>query len=227
MLSVVVPTLDEEVALPLLLADLARLRVAHEIIVADGGSRDGTRQAAADAGARVVRVPRGRGSQLREGASFARARVLCFLHADVRLDDAALRALERAAALPDGVSLAFTLRIAASGWRFRFVEWGTDRRARWGRLPYGDQGLVLTRATYDRAGGFPDMPLMEDVAFVRRLRHHARVRILREPIDVSPRRWQKDGVLRRMLRNWMLLTAYLAGVPPARLARAYEPWPNS
>ncbi len=224
LLSVVVPTLEEARALPSLIADLARLRVPHEIIVADGGSQDGTQAGAAALGARVVDTARGRGSQLRAGAAVARGRVLCFLHADVRLDGAALRALERAVTLPDDVVLAFTLRIAASGWRYRFVEWGTDRRARWGRLPYGDQGLVLTRATYEEAGGFPPIPLMEDVVFVRRLRGRAEVRILPERIAVSPRRWQKDGVLRRMLRNWLLLTAYLVGIPPARLTPAYQPW---
>ena len=223
-LSIVIPTLDEASALPALLADLALLGVSHEVIVADGGSTDDTPEIARRAGAKVVRAPRGRGQQLAAGARAARSDVLCFLHADVRLSPGARSAVERAVGLPDGVAIAFGLRIAAEGWRYRFVEWGTDRRSRWARMPYGDQGLMLTRATYDQAGGFQSLVLMEDVDLVRRLRGVATVRILPERLEVSPRRWQRDGVLRRMLRNWILAAGYLAGVPPARLAKRYRPY---
>lgn len=224
MLSIVIPTLNEAAILPGLLGDLRALRVVHEVIVVDGDSTDQTRQLASRCGARVVRATRGRGPQLRAGVKTARGEVLCFLHADARLSHAALAALEWIAGnCPDGVAHAFTLRIAGEGWRYRFVEWGTDRRSRWGKLPYGDQGLILTRATYERAGGFPPLPLMEDVALVRRIRRQARIVILPERIDVSARRWEKDGVLRRMLRNWLLLGAYLAGVDADRLAAAYRP----
>lgn len=224
LLSVVIPTLDEARALPALLDDLRAVDVPYEVVVADGGSGDGTRAIARDAGARVVEVPAGRGAQLAAGAAAARGTTLCFLHADVRLPSSTCAALARVADLPDGVAIAFRLHIAADGWRYRFVEWGTDRRSRWGRLPYGDQGLVLTRASYERSGGFAPLPLMEDVALVRRLRALGDVRILPECVHVSPRRWERDGVLRRMLRNWLLVTAYLAGVPPERLARAYRPY---
>lgn len=224
MISVVVPTLDEETALPELLADLAQLAVTHEVIVADGGSADATCAIARGAGARVVQAPRGRGQQLAAGARAARGEVLCFLHADVRVHAVARAALDRAATLPDGVALAFGLRIDAEGWRYRFVEFGTDRRSRWGRMPYGDQGLILTRTTYDLAGGFQPLVLMEDVDLVRRLRRVASVRMLPERLEVSPRRWQRDGVLRRMLRNWLLAAAYLLGASPERLAARYRPY---
>lgn len=224
MLSVVIPALNETAALPGLLDDLARLGVAHEVIVDDGGSTDGTPGLALSRGARAVAGARGRGAQLAEGAAAARGRVLCFLHADVRLDVRAIRALERCVDMPDGEARTFTLHIAAHGWRYRLVEWGARWRSRWGRLPYGDQGLVLTRATYDRAGGFAPLPLMEDVDFILRLRRDVHVSVLRERITVSARRWQREGVLRRTLRNWMLLGAYLAGAAPAALARRYRPW---
>jgi rSAM/selenodomain-associated transferase 2 len=224
-LSVVVPTLNEAHTLPALLADLAALRLPHEVVVVDGGSADATAAIADAAGARIVRSAAGRGTQLRAGAAAARGRVLCFLHADARLPPDTRAALERVAGEGrDGVAVAFTLRIAGAGWRYRFVEWGTERRSRLARLPYGDQGLVLTRTTYHDAGGFPDLPLMEDVALVRALAGRARVCVLPEPIVVSARRWERDGVLRRMLRNWTLLAAYLGGVPAARLARAYRPF---
>ncbi len=224
MLSIIIPTLNESATLPGLLGDLRALRVAHEVIVADGESTDGTGDVAALGGARVVMAARGRGHQLRTGAAAAAGEVLCFLHADTRLSDAARHTLERVATdCPDGLAYAFTLRIAGDGWRYRVVEWGTDRRSRWGKLPYGDQGLILSRATYERAGGFPPVVLMEDVALVRHLRRQARIVILPERIVASARRWEKDGVLRRMLRNWMLLGAYLAGVDADRLAAAYRP----
>ena len=223
MISIVIPTLDEAAALPALLGDLALLDVPHEVIVADGGSSDGTDAIARRAGARVVQGQRGRGLQLAAGARHAQGEVLCFLHADVRLSVAARTALARAAGLPDGTAAAFGLRIDAEGWRYRFVEWGTERRSRWARMPYGDQGLLLTRATYDLAGGFQPLVLMEDVDLVRRLRRVARVHILPERLHVSPRRWERDGVLRRMLRNWALAAAYLLGVSPARLASRYTP----
>lgn len=224
MLSIIIPTLNEEIALPELLADLRKLGILYEVIVADGGSTDRTREIATQCGSRLAKTVRGRGLQLCEGARLARGHVLCFLHADVRLNHAALVALERAAHdCKDGVAYGFTLRIAGEGWRYRFVEWGTDRRSRWGKLPYGDQGLILTQATYDRAGGFPPLELMEDVALMRRLRHQNQIVILPERILVSPRRWQKDGVLRRMLRNWLLLGAYLLGADAERLAAAYRP----
>ncbi|HET7601101.1 MAG TPA: TIGR04283 family arsenosugar biosynthesis glycosyltransferase [Gemmatimonadales bacterium] len=222
-LSVVVPTLDEAHALPGLLDDLALVPIRLEVVVADGGSSDATVETARARGARVVASERGRGLQLRAGAAAARGRVLAFLHADARLDRGTRAALAGLADLPDGVACAFALRIAASGRRYRMVEWGTALRSRLAGLPYGDQGLVLTRATYEAAGGFPALPLMEDVAMVRALKRVARVKLMGEPLLVSPRRWQRDGVARRTLGNWLLLAAYLAGVPPARLARAYRP----
>lgn len=219
--SFVVPTFNEAGRLPALLKDLEAFLLPFEVVVADGCSGDGTTARAAALGARVVTTPSGRGRQLREGAGAARAPVLCFLHADVRLDAAALS--ELGAAAGRGGAWALRLHIAAPGWRYRFVEWGANTRAAMG-MPYGDQGLLLSRALYDAVGGYHELPIMEDVALVRALRQRGvRVRLLHAAASVSPRRWQQDGVLRRMLRNWVLLAAYLAGVPAERLARRYPP----
>ena len=223
LVSFVVPALDEADTLPGLLADLAAFPLAHDVVVADGGSRDGTGARAAALGARVVQAPRGRGTQLAAGASAARAPVLCFLHADVRLDGAALSALARAASRRELATL--RLRIDAAGVRFRLIERATNLRARAG-LPYGDQGLLIPRELYDAVGGYTAVPIMEDVAFVRALRRQGvRPTLLSAAVSVSPRRWLGEGVLRRILRNWSLLAAYWAGVPPERLARRYPPHP--
>jgi len=227
-LSIVIPTLNEAESLPLLLGDLALLSVPFETVVSDGGSTDGTPEIAASHGAAVLRSSAGRGAQLAAGADAASGTILCFLHADLRLDGAARAALVRAVSgIDDHEALAFTLRIDGKGWRYRFVEWGTDQRSRWLGMPYGDQGLLLTRRTYHRAGGFLALPLMEDVALVRVLRRQGVVRILPEQVVVSARRWRRDGVLRRMLRNWWLMAAYLAGVSPRTLATAYQPEPST
>lgn len=220
-LSVVIPTLGEERDLPALLGDLARLSVAHEVIVADGGSADGTALVAAAHGARVVSSERGRGRQLAEGARAAAGEVLFFVHADARLGSGALAALARVAEQGAPAPAAFRLRITAPGAALRLVEFGANTRARLARLPYGDQGLIISRRDYDAVGGYRPLSLMEDVAMSLAFARRGGVCILPESIDASPRRWERDGVLRRTVRNWTLLAAYLSGADPERLARFY------
>lgn len=221
-LSVIVPTLNEALALPALLGDLRRLAMPHEIVVADGGSTDATREAALAWGARVVTTARGRGAQLAAGAAAAGGGLLCFLHADARLDARALQALEQLAREGAAGAYAFRLRIDGAARALRVVEWGANARSRWLGMPYGDQGLIVARASYDAAGGYPPWPLMEDVALVRALGRVTRVRLLDADVRASARRWERDGVLRRTLGNWWLLVRYLAGASPERLARAYR-----
>lgn len=219
----VVPTLNEAGHVGDLLADLRGLSVPHEVILADGGSADATRSVAAAGGARVVVAGRGRGTQLRAGASSARAPMLCFLHADVRLDAEALAVLRDIALSQPRWASAFRLRIDASGGSYRLIEWGTHLRTRWFRLPYGDQGLLVRRDIYERAGGYPSIPLMEDVELARALGTHVQVRLLRASLRVSPRRWRRHGPLRRMFGNWILLARHLSGAAPQRLETKYPP----
>ncbi len=224
-LAIIIPVLNEVEALPALLADLRALSIDTHVVVVDGGSTDGTAAAARSAGAQVVVTPAGRGAQLAAGARACSAPFLCFLHADIRMGPDACRALERLVARArdhgDEAS-AFTLAIDATGWPYRVIEWGANRRSRWMRLPYGDQGLALTRALYERVGGYEDLPIMEDVALMRALRRAAPVQTLPERVSVSARRWQRQGVLRRTLLNWMLLLGHSVGISPRRLARWYR-----
>ena len=227
-LSVVVPALDEARTLPALLDALARgVRAPHEVIVADGGSADGTAEVARAAGARVVTGGRGRGRQLAAAVAAARAPLLCAFHADARPSPRALEHLDAlavatAAGRPPAHAYAFRLAIDAPGAAFRAVERAANARSRWLRLPYGDQGLVVTRAAYDAAGGYPPWPLMEDVALVRALRRVTGVRLLDAEVTVSARRWRRDGVARRTLANWWLLARWWLGASPDRLAREYD-----
>jgi len=222
LLGVVIPTLNEAEPLPHLLGDVAQLGITTDVVVADGGSTDATVDTARRYGARVITSPRGRGAQLRAGAEAVRGDWLCVLHADVRMPEPARGELHRAidAAVDAAV---WRLAIDAHGVWPRVMEWGARVRDRIGGLPYGDQGLLVRRTVYEAVGGFPEIPLMEDVALIRALRSSVHVERLAAPLLVSPRRWLREGPYRTWLRNSVLITAYHVGVPPKRLARWYRP----
>ncbi|MQA90310.1 MAG: glycosyltransferase [Gemmatimonas sp.] len=222
-LSIVIPTLNEGPYLGGLLEDVARLRISNEVIVVDGGSSDNTANVASAAGAEVLTRSPGRGEQLRAGAEAASGLVLCFLHADVRLEARAREEIESYVATSPPYAVAFRLQIDAPGLVYRLLERGANLRSRLLGLPYGDQGLLLSREAYERAGGYPSIPIMEDVALVRRLRQSAGLRLLRGRVIVSPRRWLRDGPITRTVINLSLLIRYLAGASPHRLARRYRP----
>ncbi len=221
-LSIVIPALNEREGLGALLGDLARLALPAETIVVDGGSSDDTRALAEGRGATVLASGRGRGVQMRRGARAARAPLLLFLHADVRLEAAARAAVERLVCSGSRGAWAFRLRIAGRRAGYRVVEWGANLRSRLLSLPYGDQGLLVSRSLYDVAGGFADVPLMEDVMLARALRRLGGITLLPETITVSDRRWADDGVIGRSLGNAMLLARFLAGASPAALAARYD-----
>ena len=223
-ISVIVPTLDEERPIARLLGDLRELEVPHEVIVVDGGSSDDTVAVAERYGARVLCSRRCRGAQLAAGAREATAPLLCFLHADVRLHAAARRELAELARSHPAGAFAFRFRIDARGWRYRFIEFGAQLRMRLFALPYGDQGLIVSRTDYDTAGGYPDLPLMEDVALIRALRRVTDVRSLSSELPASARRWERDGPLTRMLGNWRNMLAYQLGASPHELAARYPPY---
>lgn len=222
-LSVIIPALDEENTIGRLLDDIGALQVPHEIIVVDGGSADGTRDVARAMGAQVVEAPRGRGVQIAAGVRRSRAPLLCFLHADVRLGPRAVLMLERLVRARPRGAYAFRLHIDDRGPAYRLVEWEANAQARWAGLPRGDHGLIVWRSDYERAGGYPELPVMEDVALVRALGRITRVRTLPATLRVSPRRWMREGVMRGAMRHWMLLTAFLAGASPDRLAERWRP----
>ena len=225
-LAVVIPALNEAARLPRILADLRALAVSYEVIVADGGSEDGTREVARDAGARVVESPPGRGRQLRRGVAAATAPWLLVLHADVRASAAALAEAAAFVRRDDAERFAaWPLAIDAEGAWLRLVERLAAARWRVLGLPYGDQGLVVHRSLYDRAGGYPEAPIMEDVALIRGLRRAARQTRFREPLVADARRYLREGRVRRAAANAALITLFTVGVSPARLARWYRPEP--
>jgi rSAM/selenodomain-associated transferase 2 len=192
----------------------------REILVVDGGSTDATCRRAADAD-RLLHAPRGRAGQMNLGAAHATGDVLLFLHADCTLEAGALAEAERRLRRPGVAAGCFTMRVRATGLRYRWVDVFATARVRLTGLVYGDQGLFLRRDLFERLGGFPAVRFLEDVAFSRRLCQRGRVVVAGKRVFVSPRRWQRAGLVRQTLRNWTLLTLAAGGVHPDRLAAFY------
>lgn len=217
-LSVIVPALNAAGSLG---ACLGRLDGAGEMIVVDGGSSDGTPALAKDLGARVITAPQGRGEQLRHGAEATKGEWLLFLHADTLLQDGWLAAAKHHIAAFPNHAACFTFRLDDPSWQARVIEAGVALRFGLLSLPYGDQGLLISRRLYDRLGGFRPLILMEDVNLVRRIGRH-RMRQLDVAAVTSAERWRRDGWWLRSARNLACLTLYGLGVSPERIARLYS-----
>jgi rSAM/selenodomain-associated transferase 2 len=210
-----------------LLQDLSALTIEHHIIIADGGSTDGTIGIARAQGCRVVSTSPGRGRQLRAGIAEVPGAWVLVLHADVRLSPEALGEAESAMRRPGLQAAAWPLAIPLEGAWFRWVERGAELRWRVFGLTYGDQGLLLRRTLYEAIGGYPESPIMEDVEIARRIARVARIERLHHSIVVDPRRWTREGRVRGAIRNTALLLLFLSGVKPDRLARWYRPEPEA
>ncbi|TVP76205.1 MAG: DUF2064 domain-containing protein [Gemmatimonadales bacterium] len=229
--GIVIPTLNEAVTLPRLLEDLAPLRGAGApVVVADGGSTDGTPSVVHRAGALLAVSPPGRGGQLRAGVRVLEAlpggppEWLLLLHADSRLPPETLDVLRQTLAAPGPHgAFHFAFRLDARGAWWRILEVGQRIRQGLTGLAYGDQGLLVRRDLLAAVGGVPSLPIMEDVALLRALRRRTRVRALPAPVVTSPRRYQAEGPVRGWLRNAALMGLFGLGVPAERLARRYRP----
>lgn len=219
-LAVIVPTLNAEATLGATLDALTGS--ATEIIVADGGSTDGTVSLAEARGARVIAAPRGRGQQLAAGAGAAAADLLLFLHADTRLDAGWAAAATRFMDDPANESRAAMFRLALDddAPAARRIERLAAWRGRVLGLPYGDQGLLMSRKFYTSLGGFRAMVLMEDVDMVRRIGRR-RLTILPVRAVTSAARYREGGYWRRPIRNLACLALYYFGVPVRLIARLY------
>jgi len=219
-ISIVVPALDEADEIGATLAS-ARDPSVREVIVVDGGSRDGTPERAAAAGARVVHAARGRASQMNAGAALARGDVLLFLHADTRLPPGFGPAVR--AALADGaVGGRFDVVLRGAHPLLAVVARLMSLRSRLTGISTGDQAIFVRRDVFERLGGFAPLPLMEDVELCRRLMRAGRTAALRLRVETSGRRWEEHGVVRTIVLMWTLRLAYACGVPAERLARAYR-----
>ena len=217
-LSVIIPALNEAENIGAACLSAAG---AHEVIVADGGSVDGTVELARSLGARVIETERGRGAQMDAGAAVATGDAFVFLHADTTLPEGWARAVEAALGRNGVAAGAFCLAIGSPRSWFRFIEAAVSLRCRALGLVYGDQALFASRDAFFRAGGFNRLPLMEDVDCVKRLRRLGGVELLREAVTTSPRRWESRGLLGASVANIAMLLLYHAGVSPRRLRNWY------
>lgn len=220
-LTVIIPALNDAAHIAQAIAS-ARQDAPPEIIVVDGGSADDTPRLASEAGAIVLHTPPGRARQMNAGARRATAHTLLFLHADTRLPGGYALAVANTLNRPNMAAGAFRLHIDGEFEGKALVEWGANLRSRWFQLPYGDQALFLRRARFEELGGFPDLPIMEDYEFVRRLRRLGRVALQGEAVITSGRRWQHLGFLRTTLINQAMILGYLGGVSPVKLAELYR-----
>jgi rSAM/selenodomain-associated transferase 2/rSAM/selenodomain-associated transferase 1 len=220
-ISVVIPALDEAARIGALVDALLR-EPDVDVVVADGGSGDGTAAAAVAAGARVVAGPRGRAPQLNAGAAAAGGEVLLFLHADTSLPAGWARAVRDALRDQRIGGGAFSFATDSPRRELRLIERAANWRGRRLGVVFGDQAIFARREVFAALGGFPDQALMEDYELVRRLRRRHRFVVLAEPAVTSARRWEARGPWRTSLRNVAITAAYLAGVAPRRLAAWYR-----
>lgn len=220
-LSIVIPVLNEADGIGGRLTVLQPLRAAGaEIVLADGGSTDGTCDLVAGLADRIIAAPRGRGSQMNVGAEQARGDILLFLHADTELPDGALTAIEVAVA-EGAVWGRFDVRIVGASPLLPVVATLMNWRSRLTGIATGDQAIFATREAFARAGGFPDIPLMEDIAFSTAMRRIAHPACLAVRVATSGRRWEKHGVWRTIAMMWWLRLRFWLGVSPQTLAREY------
>ena len=216
-LSVVVPALNEAGGIGATLEALAPLRArGHEVIVADGGSGDTTRELAAPLADRVIAAPRGRARQMNAGAAVATGNVLLFLHADTKLPGDADRIILNS--LKEKIWGRFDVRIEGRSPLLAVVAFCMNWRSRLTGIATGDQAIFVRRAEFR---GFPEIPLMEDVAFSALMRRRSPPACLRARAATSGRRWERHGVLRTVLLMWRLRLGYFLGTSPDELARRY------
>lgn len=221
--SVVIPAVNEALQIAAAIHSAWNAGAA-QVIVVDGGSSDETPTMARQSGAQVLTSARRRSRQQNTGAFQARGEIVLFLHADCRLaPDSCQQILDRLDENPAAMVGAFRQQIDAPQWTYRVLEWGNAWRARWLRRPYGDQCLFVRKDWFTAVGGFPDVPILEEILLMRRLARSSPVLLLPGPVLVSARRWQRSGVVRQTVRNWKILAAFRWGVSLETISSWYRP----
>ncbi len=220
--SIIIPTLNESSnlrsALQHLLDSIEYLSEV-EIIISDGGSSDDSMQLAAQYPVILINTAKGRACQMNAGAEHSTGEWLVFLHADTRLPDSWMSLIESS----DTLWGRFDIRLSGSHWMLRIVEKAINLRSRKTSIATGDQALFFQRDFFNQLGGFPNIPLMEDIAISNTARKITTPACIRQAAITSSRRWEQKGILRTILLMWMLRLAYWLGIKPGTLHRIYYP----
>ncbi|MEK7280069.1 MAG: TIGR04283 family arsenosugar biosynthesis glycosyltransferase [Nitrospirota bacterium] len=218
--SVIMPVLNEEEIIEDTIRSLNDPRL--ELIVVDGGSRDKTASIVSRYKARLIPSMPGRGRQMNHGARCSTRDILLFLHGDAKITENGIDAMLNAMEDPLIIGGAFRLAIDSRSPCLSFVAlWANMRSIIFG-LPYGDQGIFVRRSAFEEIGGYQDVPIMEDLEFIRRLKRRGKITIMRESVSVSSRRWDKEGPIYTTLRNLILTAFFLLGVSPKKLYKWYK-----
>jgi rSAM/selenodomain-associated transferase 2 len=218
--SVVIPVLNEAASIERTLLQLRQAGVWQSIVV-DGGSDDDTVSLARVHADVVLFSPRGRARQMNTGGQVAEGEVLLFLHADTDLPCGFLQPLTDALNDPGVVGGRFDARLDAEGWPFRMIETLMNVRSRLTKISTGDQAIFVRREVFQKMGGYPELELMEDIEFSRRLKREGRIACLRARVTTSARRWQRDGIARTIVKMWIFRLCHFCGVSPTRLRTYY------
>lgn len=223
--SIIIPVLKEEAVINDIIDHLQNIEGNEEteIIVADGDPKAGTLKVILRGDVKKVKSARGRGRQMNEGARVAKGDILIFLHADTELPSDALTRIATAMQDKRCIAGAFDLGIKSERFIFRIIEFVASLRSRITGIPFGDQAIFMRKDYFDRIGGYKDIPIMEDVEIMDRIKQMGdRVIIIKQKVNTSPRRWEKEGVIRCTLRNWLLQILYLLRISPDRFSKLYR-----
>ena len=218
--SIIVPTLNEELVLEKTLTQFQQLS-PHELIVSDGGSDDGTRNIAGRFSHRVITGSAGRALQMNVGADEATGDILLFLHADSRIEPESYRKMLQCMQNPKWIGGAFTLCIESGKWSLKLIALLANIRSKYFGLAYGDQGFFVRKEVFKDMNGFSPLPICEDLDFYHRLRKKGPVILLKEKAHTSPRRWIKEGILFTTARNTLIAVLFGLGFPPHILTKWY------
>lgn len=222
MISIIIPVLNESGIIKQILEELKQ-HSGIEIIVVDGGSQDQTVSIAQGVVAKVLTVVgRGRGGQMNEGANVAQGKILLFLHADTKLPPDFIKLITNTLIRPNIIAGAFELTIQGGERSLRWVELLVKMRSHLLSLPYGDQGIFISKQAFIKSGGFAEIPIMEDFEFIKRLKQQGKIAIAPGAVTTSGRRWQKLGVWQTTLINQFIIVGYYLGISPTRLGDFYR-----
>ncbi len=222
-LSVIIPALNEENNIVNLIEYINNENIKAEIIVSDGNSNDNTAAAASAAGAVVISGKKGRSMQLNRGAKIASAPILLFLHADSLLEKGALELLvKKMNAEKDKIGGCFQLEIASQDKLLKIISWTSNLRAKYLHLIFGDQGIFIKKEYFNKIGGFPEIELMEDWEFSKKMTAYGRLLYLDKRIFTSARRWEQNGVLKTIIFMYKIKILYILGVEPKKLKKIYK-----